>query len=326
MRNCRLLYIDVLKGLAILMVIMGHLAIYVFGITPSELVWSIIYSCHVPLFMFLSGYVLSKTPDFHKALKRTFAYLCPAIVVGGGCWFNGNKFIDFFTGEYKGGYWFLFVLALFNWLLYLIGKCSDKLSLKYLDVILGGGLWLTIIVLCFVLGGSGAKMTSFSLCSLHWPYFIGGYLLRKYNILEKTATHHDIIMIVCLVVYVLLMSMATKGLYFPFQGMIKAFMAIGVLLLLTVNMDFSSNEKNLRMVSLGTWTLDIYIFHYFFLVSLTDKMTDGGVVDWFNGLHSPFLQTSICVVLSLFIALLCHAVGMMISRITLLNKIVYGQF
>ena len=32
------------------------------------------------------------------------------------------------------------------------------------------------------------------------------------------------------------------------------------------------------------------------------------------------------VVLLLFIALLCHAVGMMISRITLFNKIVYGQF
>ena len=104
MRTCRLLYIDALKGLAILMVIMGHLAIYVFGITPSELVWNIIYSCYVPLFMFLSGYVLSKTPDFSKALKRTFAYLCPAIVIGVlFCWFNGNKFIDFFTGEYKGG-------------------------------------------------------------------------------------------------------------------------------------------------------------------------------------------------------------------------------
>ncbi|RHF27507.1 DUF1624 domain-containing protein [Bacteroides xylanisolvens] len=75
MKNCRLLYIDILKSLAILMVIMGHFAIYVFGITPSELVWSIIYSCHVPLFMFLSGYVLSKTPNFHKALKSIGYYI-----------------------------------------------------------------------------------------------------------------------------------------------------------------------------------------------------------------------------------------------------------
>ena len=52
----------------------------------------------------------------------------------------------------------------------------------------------------------------------------------------------------------------------------------------------------------------------------------GGGVDWFNEFHSPFLYTSIYVVLLLFIALLCHAVGMMISRITLFNKIVYGQF
>lgn len=143
--------------------------------------------------------------------------------------------------------------------------------------------------LCFILGDSGAKMTSLSLCSLYYPYFIGGYLLRKYKILEKTATHHDIIMIVCLVAYVLLMLMASKGLYFPFQGMIKGFVAIVGLLLFTMSIKFSSNEKNLRMVSLGTWTLDIYIFHYFFLVSLTDKVTDEGFVDWFNGLHSPFI-------------------------------------
>lgn len=327
MMKCRLYYIDVLKGLAILMVIMGHLEVYVFGFTPSELVWNIIYSCHIPLFMFLSGYVLAKTPDLYKVLKRTFAYLCPAIVIGVlFCWFNGNKFIDFFTGEYKGGYWFLFVLALFNWLLYLIGKCSDKLSFKYFEIVLGGRIWLIINILCFILRDSGAKMTSLSLCSLYYPYFIGGYLLRKYKILEKTATHHDIIMIVCLVVYVLLMSMASKGLYFPFQGMIKAFMAIGVLLLLTVNMDFSSNEKNLRMVSLGTWTLDIYIFHYFFLISLRDKVTDEGFVDWFNGLHSPFIQTFLCIVLSLFIALLCHFVGVVIRKSKLLNKIIYGHF
>lgn len=96
-------------------------------------------------------------------------------------------------------------------------------------------------------------------------------------------------MIVCLVAYVLLMLMASKGLYFPFQGMIKGFVAIVGLLLFTMSIKFSSNEKNLRMVSLGTWTLDIYIFHYFFLVSLTDKVTDEGFVDWFNGLHSPFI-------------------------------------
>lgn len=63
-----------------------------------------------------------------------------------------------------------------------------------------------------------------------------------------------------------------------------------------------------------------------FLISLRDKVTDEGFVDWFNGLHSPFIQTFLCIVLSLFIALLCHFVGVVIRKSKLLNKIIYGHF
>ena len=153
-----------------------------------------------------------------------------------------------------------------NWLLYLIGKCSGKLSFKYLDFALRVGMWLIIKGLCLALGESNFIMSLLSLKPLYWLYLIIGYLLRKYNVLEKTATYHGTIMIVCVVVYVLLMFMVNKGLYFPFQGMIKGFVAIVGLLLFTMSIDFSFNEKKLCMVSLGTWTLDIYIYHYFFLI------------------------------------------------------------
>lgn len=55
----RILYIDRLKGLAIVLVVMGH----VFGFSqPDDAITKFIYTFHMPLFMFLSGMVVSTPP------------------------------------------------------------------------------------------------------------------------------------------------------------------------------------------------------------------------------------------------------------------------
>lgn len=55
----RVQYIDRLKGLAIILVVMGH----IFGFSQLEDgINTFIYTFHMPLFMFLSGLVISTTP------------------------------------------------------------------------------------------------------------------------------------------------------------------------------------------------------------------------------------------------------------------------
>jgi acyltransferase len=72
----RLNYIDYMKGIGILMVILGHM---------SELPNSIriyIYSCHMPLFFFISGYLFNsnKNREFIPFLrKKTFSLLLPYV-------------------------------------------------------------------------------------------------------------------------------------------------------------------------------------------------------------------------------------------------------
>lgn len=61
MMSSRIEYIDRLKGLAILAVVMGHIIYFVFHLN-EDLIWGYIYSFHVPLFIFLSGYVISTPP------------------------------------------------------------------------------------------------------------------------------------------------------------------------------------------------------------------------------------------------------------------------
>jgi len=62
----RIEYIDIARGIGILLVVMGHND---FGYV-SPFVYKVIYSFHMPLFFFLSGYFLNTTVPFFDFLKK----------------------------------------------------------------------------------------------------------------------------------------------------------------------------------------------------------------------------------------------------------------
>ena len=59
MNDLRISYIDQLKGIAILLVVLGHVIGY--NNCEDSFLWRFIYSFHMPLFMFISGYVAQMT-------------------------------------------------------------------------------------------------------------------------------------------------------------------------------------------------------------------------------------------------------------------------
>lgn len=59
----RLDYIDVAKGMCILLVVMGHILQYNCEGNGARIVFDFIYSFHMPAFMLLSGYVASLSRD-----------------------------------------------------------------------------------------------------------------------------------------------------------------------------------------------------------------------------------------------------------------------
>ncbi len=86
-QNNRIAYIDVARGIALLMVIFGHLKM------PYVTTW--IYSCHIPLFFFLSGMVFSgEKKSFSQFIKKSArTLLVPYFALGFVIWF-------FLTGIY----------------------------------------------------------------------------------------------------------------------------------------------------------------------------------------------------------------------------------
>lgn len=68
----RIQYIDRLKGLAILSVVLGHC--YLFALNHRGVIFGIVSSYEIPLFIFLSGYVLTDVPNFAKMLRKVSTF------------------------------------------------------------------------------------------------------------------------------------------------------------------------------------------------------------------------------------------------------------
>lgn len=74
MQKQRLLWLDIAKGIAILLIIMGH--------TVTGTTQRLIYSFHVPLFLVLAGYTFSlKEETFLASLKKDFKRLIVPVLV-----------------------------------------------------------------------------------------------------------------------------------------------------------------------------------------------------------------------------------------------------
>ena len=73
----RNLLIDVLKGFTIILVVMGHASQWFSGDDRSNPFYVTIYAFHMPLFMFLSGYVCYNNRGEINLFKRFQVLVIP---------------------------------------------------------------------------------------------------------------------------------------------------------------------------------------------------------------------------------------------------------
>ena len=136
-RTTRNKFYDNIRGFAILLVVIGHSIQAQVTDFDANPVFELIYSFHMPLFMFISGYV-NCTPDREKKydgawLKRRFQSLViPFLVWIPLPYLFTHKWADF--PEYvlhviqfpDYGYWFLWVLFLNSFFFFLAWNFTEK--------------------------------------------------------------------------------------------------------------------------------------------------------------------------------------------------------
>lgn len=135
--SARIGWVDALKGFTILMVVLGHVLQRYYD--DDKLIVRIIYSFHIPLFMFLSGYVSYKVSSWANIRKRGIQLLIPffsAIVLS----YLIHDFPAYsFAGLFKSignvilrpdtGLWFLWALFFINAIF--IGCCKLSMLIHF---------------------------------------------------------------------------------------------------------------------------------------------------------------------------------------------------
>ena len=160
--------LDSLKFILILLVCFGH----VFQINLSNYneyslaFYKLIYTIHVPLFAFLSGYFTNSDKNYRKS----FVSLVGIIIWGNILWFicSGEKFTlrSFFTPQYH--LWYIMALIWWRSVIYIISKEMDKKMI----------LFLSFVASLAMAGLPNLGLLSIAITITFFPFFVLGNICR----------------------------------------------------------------------------------------------------------------------------------------------------
>lgn len=321
----RNLYIDIIKGLSIILVVFGHCIQYGNGkyFLDNGLYWNdstmkIIYSFHMPLFMLISGYLFHKTLNKHQIkdiINNKLISLTPMIPFG-ILWFCCIKYIEKIKVDSTIGNIKLLIKCIVTnfWFIWAIFFCSIIVIIvrkKFKDNIF---IYLFIFLLLFFVP---TYLNSHLYCYMY-PYFIIGYFSNKYNveILLKKTNLKLIITLFILFITILQFynydSYIYTSHYFIFgsSNILKQLIIdiyrfiigiIGSTLIITIiwGNKFIINSKELAY--LGKNSLGIYIFSTFIFMYLLPYITmNVNGINYYVNLIETIVIIIICLILEFF--------------------------
>ena len=333
----RFAYIDYAKALAIIMVVTGHIIYFsIFekdGIKADTLlIEQILKSVQMPLFVFCSGLVvrsvaLSVYDTLTDIYKRFRLLIVPFLVVGGFFALITYTTPDYFLSKgMKLGYWYL--LTLFElYILHHVYLQISKLWFKrkeaiLYDVLIGGGVFF---IIRYLYRGVEAEISCWqnmlSILQLvrYYPYFFIATLIKKYDLAEMVFSNkwfHAI----SLLTSVIILYANTHGIHIPGRTYVLPITLLLTVLYVMRYLERSGNNRIKNILDyIGRHTLDIYIFHYFFIATLNISFLSQ-LLETNNGFTLSLLLILPWVALVITLSLL---LGKIVRSSNILNNIIF---
>lgn len=324
----RIDYIDRMKGLAIFLVVMGHVYGMAFS-QSNDLFYKYIYSFHMPLFLFLSGLVACsgvKPPywSLSRLAKKMRGLLVPLLVFGMCFTMTFTKdivsgIIAFLESPNKYGYWYLMTLAVFYATLSIY-----RLNFKqkwYIDVALAIAIWGGMFTLWKYTAQTKDYFCMLN-CGNFYPFFILGVMTTKYNLLDKIQKANWVFSL-CVVGYAFLfcVDMPFHGLDSLNRHIFLPFCMVYIVVTLFVGRHGATSYGEKILDFVGKRTLDIYVIHYFFISMI--HLKDLGN-NW-EGTENSLLMFIVAIGLSVVITALSIGVGGILHKGKIIERVVYGK-
>ena len=278
-------HIDALKGVAIILVVLGHAIQLNNPNYDNNLLFRIVYSFQMPMFFFLSGFILSTQLGnslLNYLKKNAVRLLVPFIV-----WYLISYiFVRFQTDislpaylfalikSPAGGLWFLWVLFWNSFLLFAVLKIARlKNWLRWENYFIIAAILLSRTASADFLGLSEVKQ--------YFPYYAAGFFVCKY--LDVLKGKRKIIYAVAVVAFPVLI-LGWKRNEFPtfYPVLLQLFNDKGTARLIVSIYKYAVSFLGIALSSfilagikgtraywflcwLGTLTLDIYVCHGYFI-------------------------------------------------------------
>ena len=320
----RIEYIDQLKGLAIILVVMGHVAEKSMNITGTPF-YEFYTSFHMPLFMFLSGnfafksfkdWNISEAINFLK--RKALRILLPFIVIGGAySLLYYNDITDVYWGT-SPGYWFL--PALFYCMIYGLTIYSIINNIQWLK----NSHWslgihlISYVILTLIYYKGNLENIPYLLHAIKmYPYFLIGTFFTKHTTLKNKVAYSNNLFTIAIIGYIC--ALIYKDII-PIKLNYTGFFAIIILINLFINCNQYIPKK---LSFIGKYSLEIYVFHYFFLPTLSSL--GNWIIAQNTNINQNFIILfSVTSIIAAPIIFICILLAMVIHNSRLLNAICFG--
>lgn len=278
--------VDSLRGFAMLMVILGHTLTGITSDSQESLLFNIIWSLQMPMFILISGYVTQYSrpikgfPSYINFLKkRTFSYLVPWVVwtiFVRGILLGQNNFLNLGWMIYHmdSGYWFLVTIWTISTMwgtAQFIGATFKGItddSWKYLAIvtIIYGGLACCLALLGLIIGLS---FLCIKLTLYYIPfYYLGalyGWYRKSVPTANQQATCVNLVVAGATCIYVYLITrfnLYTIADNIP--GISIRIMASVAGCIVISSLGYRFFARNERLAYVGIHSLEIYVIHSLF--------------------------------------------------------------
>lgn len=336
----RISYIDQIKGFAIFLVVLGHVVEHNAG--RDNCLWTFIYSFHMPLFMFVSGYLayvtfkieqlnFSSVISYISKKSRTLLlpFLSWGIFIPYFVLHNTN--INFYNCIYNfiyswgGGLWFFATLFALSLLFLLFKKVTILISKQ--------NIFWDILILC-ILGGIvvtlyellrfcqyGLFVEGLRSILSYFIFYFSGVLVGKHKWLDVLFSDKRIFSLLSLT-FVLLFPFFVYDMSSVFNQIMKvllAFLAIPCTVYIITHIKWNIYLDE-GMQWFGRESLAIYVTHngpFAFLLGMSDMLPLSDA----NNLYSIFLF----FIISIFISLIAIGMKGLLSLSPVLEFLLYGK-
>lgn len=322
--------IDWLKAFAIVLMVLGHAIQYsLVSNFDSNIIFRLIYSFHMPLFVFVSGYLISPGKNSSFLWKQFKLLIIPFLLwmvlysfyyrrmdLHDGNWsILSTYYLQVFKFPGKGGLWFLWALYVIDVFYFFLRKS------RYFYL-----LSVAVVVLLYALTPSFPELNCYGLglFKIYYPYFLLGCLLRQYRFADKMKNWVVAILLVFMVI--LQFAWARTGSVYAFgipiahdnnsiYALVVRILTPVPVLLLLFKVSRYFNQSNPVVQWLSSNTLSIYASHfmwvYLFVYLLSTTILERSVVE-------------ICIVFIVALVLTWVTVSG-INRVQFVRKLLFGR-